>query len=269
MQVATTMTDTANLWMICSTPKPQAHLRLFCFPYAGGGASVYRAWANALSSEIKLWRVQLPGRETRLSEPPFSCFTPLRQTLAPILRPYLQTPFAFLGHSMGALIALELARYLHRHDKLGPAHLFISAHRAPQLPDPNLPSYHLPTSAFIETLRRLQETPETILYNVELIQLILPILRADFALCETYTYETQAPLACPISAFGGVQDDKVSRDELAAWCAQTQNVFILRMFPGNHFFLHIAQELLLWVLSQELLQLVSHRAREDVSRGER
>lgn len=242
--------------MICSTPRPQARLRLFCFPYAGGGASVYRAWPGALPPEVELWRVQLPGRETRLQERPFTRLEPLLQILAPVLLPHLHLPFAFFGHSMGALIGFELARYLRRLYGISPVHVFVSAHRAPQIPDPDPPASQLPIPAFINKLRRLQGTPEPILGNAELMEMMLPSLRADFELCETYTYVTEAPLACPISTFGGAQDRVVSRDDLAAWRAQTRSAFMQRMFPGNHFFIHSAQELLLQTLSQELTQLV-------------
>ncbi len=259
------MTAKANPWMICSTPQPQARLRLFCFPYAGGGASVYRTWSDVCPPEIELWRIQLPGREPRLSESLFTRLTPLVQTLAPILRPHLHKPFVFFGHSMGALVAFELARRLRRHDRLSPLHLFVSAHRAPQLPDPDPLTYPLSTPAFIETLRRLQGTPEAILHNAELMELMLPVVRADFELCETYTYTTAAPLPCPISAFGGFQDEKVSRDELAEWRAQTQSAFILRMFPGNHFFLHSNQALLWRVLFRELEPRLQQMTEEGVS----
>lgn len=140
---------------------------------------------------------------------------------------------------------------------MSPVHLFVSGRHAPQIPDPNPPIHALNEPAFKEELRRLNGTPEAVLENVELMQLLVPILRADFAVLETYVYTTESPLNCPITAFGGLQDHKVSYDELQTWREQTNAPFLLQMFPGNHFFLHSAQSLLLESLSQELWQMTS------------
>jgi medium-chain acyl-[acyl-carrier-protein] hydrolase len=164
-------------------------------------------------------------------------------------------PFAFFGHSMGALISFELARQLRRQHAPGPIALFVSAHRAPQRPAPNPPVHSLPQDEFVEELRRLNGTPEAVFQDAELMQLLLPTLRADFAVCETYTYMPEEPLECPILAFGGLQDHEVSRDDLAAWRAQTHRTFKLRMVPGDHFFLHSARASLVCVVSRAMLNL--------------
>jgi medium-chain acyl-[acyl-carrier-protein] hydrolase len=161
-------------------------------------------------------------------------------------------PFAFFGHSMGALITFELARQLRRQYGLNPVHLFISGRRAPQIPDLEPPIHQLLESAFVEELRRLNGTPESVLQNAKLMQLVLPALRADFALLETYVYSTEDPLDCPISTFGGLQDGEVSYDDLAAWRDQTNSSFTLKMIPGNHFFVQSARSLILSAVSQEL-----------------
>jgi len=236
---------------------PQALLRLFCFPYAGGGASIFRTWSNNLPSEVEVCPIQLPGRENRLQEPPFNRLAPLVHVLAHVLLPYLDLPFVFFGHSMGALISFELARYLRRQHAPGPLHLFVSARRAPQIPAINPPIHHLPESAFIEALRDFNGTPESILQNAELMQLLLPVLRADFAVCETYTYSVEDPLACAISTFGGLQDCEVCYDELAAWREQTDGFFTQRMLPGNHFFLRSARVSLLRYITQDLTRLLA------------
>jgi medium-chain acyl-[acyl-carrier-protein] hydrolase len=132
--------------------------------------------------------------------------------------------------------------------------LFISGHRAPQLPDPNPPIHQLPDPAFVAELRRLSGTPETVLQDSELMEVFLPLLRADFAICETYKYSIEAPLDCPLSVFGGLRDDRVSRDELAAWRSQTSASFTLHMFPGNHFFLESERAIFLRTLAQHLQQ---------------
>jgi medium-chain acyl-[acyl-carrier-protein] hydrolase len=213
---------------------------------------MFRTWPDDLPPDIEVCPVQLPGRESRLKEPPFTRLKHLVQTLVPLLCPYLSIPFAFFGHSMGALISFELARQLRRRSGLSPVHLFVSGRPAPPIPAPDPPIHELPESAFVEELRRLNGTPESVLQNPELMQLVLPILRADFALSETFVYSTEDPLDCPISAFGGLQDGEVSHNDLAAWREQTHSSFTLRIFPGNHFFLQSARALILSAVSQEL-----------------
>jgi len=242
----------ANLWVGRVPLNPQARLRLFCFPYAGAGASIFRAWSDDLPPEIEICPIQLPGREDRLGESPLTRLSPLIQTLAPLLRPYLDIPFALFGHSLGALISFELARELRRRNWPCPVHLFVSASRAPQIPDLDLPLHRLPEPQFTESLRRLNGTPKEVLQNPELMQLFLPALRSDLAILETYFYATEERLECPISAFGGMEDSKVSHEQLDAWRDQTHGDFTLRMFPGDHFFWHSNRKPLLQAIAQEI-----------------
>ncbi|MBD1806821.1 thioesterase [Microcoleus sp. FACHB-SPT15] len=252
-----TTTSTFSSWVTCPKPNPQAKLRLFCFPYAGSGALSFRTWSDSLPSTVEVCPIELPGRGSRLMESPFTQLSALIPELACALRPYLDKPFAFFGHSLGGLVSFELAQQLGRHYGLSPVHLFVSGCRAPQIPTPRPPIHALPESAFMDELRRLNGTPETVLENAELMQLLLPVLRADFALLETYVYAPKPPLDCPISAFGGLQDREVSCDELEAWGEQTNAAFSLQMLPGDHFFLHSARSLLLQSLSTKLHQIVS------------
>lgn len=242
-----------HTWVRCYR-NPRARLRLFCFPYAGGGVSTFHSWSTQLPGEVEVCPVQLPGRELRLSEPPFTSLFPMVETLARVLVPDLDVPFAFFGHSMGGLISFELTRRLRKERKPSPVHLFVSGYRAPQLPDPDPPIHQLPEDELLAELRKIDGTPEDILREPELMNLFLPLLRADFAVCETYVYAGETPLDCPITAFGGVQDGKVSRKELAAWRNQTSGSFNLYMFPGNHFFLQSERALFLQVLTRALTQ---------------
>jgi len=241
-----------NAWFACLNPQAHARLRLFCFPYAGAGSMVYRIWPQELPDAVELWSVRLPGRWARLAEPAFTRLAPLVEALAQVIRPYLDVPCAFFGHSLGGLISYELSHTLRREQQRVPRHLFVSAHRAPHLPDRRSPMHHLPTPELVLQLRRLNGTPEAVLQNAELLQMVLPAVRADLAIYETYTYAAREPLGCPISVFGGLDDSEVSADEPAAWRNQTCSAFRQRMFPGDHFFLHSAQALLLQALRQEL-----------------
>lgn len=235
------------------TDDPQVRLRLFCFPFAGAGASIYRNWHQALPKSIEVCPVQLPGREERLSEKPFRSLAPLIAELGCVLEPYLDRPFAFFGHSMGALISFELTRHLRRFNWSMPAHLFISSRPAPQIPQTKPTTFDLSDPKFIEELRQMQGTPELVLQNPELMELLLPLLRADFELCQTYYYNYELPLDCSFSVFGGLDDAGVSQQSLVAWRAQTTYPIQLRMFQGDHFFIVNSQQKLLQIISQQLL----------------
>ena len=248
------MTTTIALdpWIAYRKPNPQARLRLFCFPYAGTGASIFRTWSDSLPADVEVCPVQFPGRGTRLMETPFTQLSPLVQALAQTLLPLLDKPFAFFGHSLGALVGFELARQLRRQSGVQPVRLFVSADRAPQIPPRDRPIHALPEREFLGELRRLNGIPGKVLEEADLMQIMLPVLRADLAVYETYVYSSEPPLNCPISIFGGLQDHRVSRGDLEAWRDQTSVSFSLRMFPGDHFFWNTTQPLLLQALSKEL-----------------
>jgi surfactin synthase thioesterase subunit len=229
-------------------------MRLFCSPYAGGNSVIFQHWANALPANVELHAIHLPGRGARLKEPCFTQLFPLVNVIADSLLPYLDKPFAFFGHSMGGLINFELARELRRRYRLEPVHLFISGRQAPQVPNRESILHNLAEPAFIEEMRRLNGTPPTVLENPDLLELLIPLLRADFEICETYAYVPGKPLNCSITALGGVDDQDVSAADLEAWREQTTAKFSLRLLPGDHFFLHTAEALLFKILCEELDQ---------------
>jgi medium-chain acyl-[acyl-carrier-protein] hydrolase len=243
-------------WLTCPRPNPEARLRLFCFPYAGGGTMIYRRWPSLLPPNVEVCLIQLPGRETRFREPPYTAMEPLVRDLAAALLPSLDRPFTFFGHSMGALISFELTRFLRRQHGLNPVHLFVSGRGGPQFSGNHAQLHQLSDSELREELRRLKGTPREVIDNEELMRMFLPGLRADFTLVETYAYMPEPALDCPISAFGGLEDDVWPRERLEGWCEQTRASFRLRMLPGNHFFLNTAQPILLECLSQDLTALV-------------
>lgn len=249
-----------NAWVIRPRPNPKARLRLFCFPYAGGAASIFSRWPDNVPSDVEVCPIQLPGRQSRRDESPFTRMEPLVEALAQAIQPYLDKPFAFFGHSLGTKISFELARKLHDQDASMLVHLFFSGGRAPQIPDSEEPPIHtLPDAALVERLRDFNGTPEALLQHEELLQLFLPMLRADIALHETYHYVPGEPFDCPVSVFGGLEDDEISRDDLLAWRTHTRGSFTLRMLPGDHFFLRSVQDLLLQAVSDDLRQVLRQR----------
>ena len=249
----------ASRWVWSPRPNPGARLRLFCYPYAGGRAAVYRRWPESLPASIEVCAIEPPGHGARLGEIPFTRLSPLVEALAAALDPYLDRPFAFFGHSLGSLVSFELARHLRRHRRPMPAHVFVSAGGPPHLRArrPSRPLHDLPHDKLVGTLRLFNGTPREVLEHGELMQIMLPVLRADFALGETYAYAPELPLDGALSAFGGVQDGYVSRRRLESWHDQTNGPFLLWMLPGDHFFIHTNHALLLTILARELRALLT------------
>ncbi|PZD72642.1 Linear gramicidin dehydrogenase LgrE [Acaryochloris thomasi RCC1774] len=213
---------------------------------------MYRSWQTHLSPQIQLCPVELPGRGQRFNESPFQTLPSLIADLGAALLPHLNRPFAFFGHSMGALISFELARWLRSHQSPLPQHLFVSGRSAPSLP-PTAPAIHtVSDEQFIAELRHYAGTPEAILQHPELMQILLPTLRADFKLLETYEYHPQAPLPFPITALGSFADSVAPPATLEDWQIETSEQFNLRMFPGDHFFLQGAEPPLAELCAQAL-----------------
>lgn len=243
-------------WIVRTTPNPQARLRLFCFPYAGSGSSTFAAWGRNLPTQVEVCAVQLPGRESRLAEAPYTNMSALVEALTDALRPYLDKPFAVFGHSNGALIGFEFIRQLRRVGLPQPLQFFPSGCRAPQLPNLNPPLYNLPREELIDQIRRANGTLEEILNNEEFMGLVLPLLRADYSLHDLYAYTDEEPFDCPIVAFAGHADELVTSQHLAAWRAQTRGEFKLHVLPGDHFFVRSASGPVLRFLSAYLCALL-------------
>jgi surfactin synthase thioesterase subunit len=226
--------------------------RLFCFPYAGAGATVFRQWPDHLPPDVELCLPCLPGRDARVDEPPACAMGPLAASLAREMLPWLSVPYALFGHSMGAFLAFDVAREL---SELGrpPDRLFVSGQRGPALPYAQPPIFALPDEEFLAgILARYQNIPEAILKEKELMAVLLRVLRADFTLVEDYRYRDRGKLTCPITAFAGETDTQVSREQMEAWASETTGKFRLHLLPGGHFFLNERREELLSLLRQDL-----------------
>jgi medium-chain acyl-[acyl-carrier-protein] hydrolase len=239
------------MWIVPRRTNPQDR-SLFCFPYAGGSAAVFRTWPKALTA-VDVRPVQLPGRGGRLRERPHTRVRDLAVAACDGLSPDFGHSFALFGHSFGALVAFEMARELRRRRGPQPFHLFISARRGPRRPDPAPPMHGLPEPQFLaEVLARYGGIPDAVLQEPELLALLLPALRADLEAVETYSYEPEAPLDIPITAFGGVSDPWANLDDLEAWREETAGPFGLTRFPGGHFYFDEAPAPLLGKLGLQL-----------------
>lgn len=244
-------------WLFQFRRNPLARLQLFCFPYAGVGASAFFPWVDELPANVELLAVQLPGRESRIREKPLDQLGAIVPLVAEAIRARVDTAYAFFGHSMGALIAFEVARYLRAEAFPGPVHLFASARRAPHRPDRLPRIHHLPQDEFIEALRRRWDgIPAAVLREPELLQLLLSSLRADVTAIETYTYIDGQSLTCPISVYGGEEDNSIEQDDLLSWREFTSGLFRLRMFPGNHFFIRTEHQKVIRAVVEDLLPVL-------------
>ena len=251
--VPTTVSAAGDKWIVRPRPNSSASLGMFCFSSAGQGASMFRSWAGYLQPDIEVCAVQLPGRESRWGEPPFADVRQLARAMAPAVMLHASRPFVFYGHSLGALVCFELARHLRRDYGIAPRHLFVSSHRAPQLPNTHPQLSQLPDPEFLAEIdRRHGGIPAEVAGNAEIMTLMLPCLRADYRMFEMYEHAADGVLDCPISAFGGQEDSWVPRRELEAWADQTAGRFELRMMPGAHFFLQSSRDELLSTIAEDL-----------------
>lgn len=223
---------------------PPPGLPLLCFPYAGGSARIFRPWRDVLPRALSPIPVELPGRGTRISEPLETDHDSLVEGLADAVALLVDGPFAMFGHSMGAVVAFEVARRVRARSGVEPVHLFASAYRAPHLPNRMKPLYNLPVDAFLRELRKFNGTPEEVLNDSEVMDVMLPILRADFSVTDTYRCSEDRPFSCPITVFGGAWDDTVMMGELAAWRIHTTERALVKLLPGDHFFLNTSFPLL-------------------------
>lgn len=234
----------------------KAKLRLFCFPYAGSGVAVFHNWAIHFPESIAVCPIQLPGRGARFLEPPIEQFPFLVKTIIDVIKPYLGTPFVFFGHSLGSLFAFEIAHQLRLEHLPSPVHFIASGCAAPSMIKQRALS-KLSDQELINELRLLNGTSNEILENEEFMALALPGLRADFALYESYNYKPRKPLEYPFTVFGGTEDHGIDREQLESWSQETRNLFSLHQLPGDHFFLHSEEGMLLKLIMQELDPLIN------------
>lgn len=217
--------------------------------------SAYSRWHLFFPDDIEICIVNLPGRGKRISEKPFFHISELVPALAKALSPLLKVPFAFLGHSMGAVLAFEIARYLRRQNTQLPTHLFCCSCPAPQTPMTKPLICNLPDEDFLNELNcRYGAIPASIRQNRNMLKLFLPSLRADFTVLESYAYIADKPLDCAISVYAGYQDQAVSFPALADWRIHASQRFQQMMFEGDHFFLHRDSQTTLNPFHQQLIK---------------
>lgn len=231
--------------------KPHAAARLFCLPSSGSGSAQYRPWLEHLP-ELEMHVALLPGRERRLMDPPIDNLPELIEQLLPQISKLIDRPYFLLGHSMGALIAFELTRAMLAQGLPLPRRLFVSGYRSPERPRHSPDLHQLPDEQFIEALRGYGGTPDAILAHRETMELLLPMIRADFKLHETHRFRTGAALPLPITALAGESDHIVPPDEMGDWKQYSTRHFEMHRFPGGHFFIHDALQRVVTTLQRRI-----------------
>ncbi len=226
-------------------------VRLVCVPWCGAGASVYKRLAASLPDHIELLSVQLPGREDRYSEPCLRNMSEIVEHIAADVRPVFDRPMLLFGHSMGALVAHELALYLSVHAGRAPQALIVSGHNAPAWRARTVQWHRAEEDAFVGNLRALGGTPEAVLEDRDMLRAFLPMLRADYEALETYVPGVTPTLPCPVVACAGRTDPEVSADGLQAWQRHSARTVEAQWFDGDHFYLaadpaRLAESLTRW-----------------------
>lgn len=241
MTMASANTVSGTPWLTIFRRVARPRLRIVCLPYAGAGASAYRQWHAAVPDDVEVCSVQLPGRESRFREP---CLTEVEQVIPPLieaLEPFLDAPFVVFGHSLGSALAAELTWALIGRGRI-PRLLAVSGRRAPHVAVERRTMHHLDDAAFRRELEGMGGTPREILEHAELMELLTPMLRADFRMAEGFLRPDVRPFPCPMLAFAGEEDPEALPDRVDTWRAWAGAGYRLHRFPGDHFFLHPHRE---------------------------
>jgi len=239
-----------SVWLPHCAHESHARVRLFCLPYAGGSAASFRNWQTGFSRDIQVCPVELPGRGTRFTEPLHGELVPLARSISEGILPYMDRPFAIFGHSMGGRLGFEVCRDLEVRFAMRPLVFFASGANSPEIPEAN-PVHHLPDDQMVARLRALNQSRPGAFDHPELLQVLLPVLKADLRISETYVYEAGPPLVCPVVALGGDSDLETTREALEDWRRYAFS-FKLKMFPGDHFFINTAKSLVLRTIQEEI-----------------
>ena len=241
-------------WITVFNKPAQVKNRLFCFPYAGGSAQTFRNWVDLVPETTQLCALQMPGRSSRFTEPLLTHIDQVLDKVKVEIKPFLDKPFVFFGHSMGAAVSYELSRIL-QDQGLKVSHLFVSGRSSPDRPSEREQIHGLPEPEFRAKMKDLNGTPPEILEHEELMELMVPIVRADFTISETYKQHSGSQLTCPLTAFGGTDDDDIPEENMASWLDFSDGPTEYHMYEGDHFFLNPYREDIVRRISEVLNRL--------------
>ncbi len=220
-------------------------LTLICLPHAGGGASMFRQWPASLPPAIGVFAVQYPGHEGRWGMPACRDVLEIVEPLSRAIETQISGDYALFGHSLGGLLAFEVARAIRRRTHREPVHLLVSASRAPDAPDRKPYQHVMPDAELLAYVRRLGGVPDGVFEYGDIVSAVLSNVRSGIRMYELCAYVPDTPLSCPITVLAGEQDDEVDSDQLTAWDRQTSASSCVERFPGGHFFVSTAEDLVL------------------------
>lgn len=245
----------SSLW-VARKSVSQPVFRLFCFPYAGGTSASYLSWQDQLDKRVELCAIELPGRGARFREEPICNFRELIKYLAKVVIDNKDLPFAFFGHSLGALVAFETARFCMSHYLPMPKKLLVSGCASPQHPRESIELHKLDDEKLLEELRGLNGTPPEILNNREVMNIMLPIIRADFTLAADYKYFFAKPLNIPLIVLSGRHDADVQQEAIHDWRKESVGEFHTHWYDGDHFFIESNQQEVIGTLNEYLKKMI-------------
>lgn len=230
-------------------------IKLFCLPYAGGSATIYRKWKEHLHPQIECVPIELAGRGLRFSEPLYTSWHQAIEDLFDRVKPYLDgSPVALFGYSMGSMLAFELAHKVKDWTGRDPQHVFLAARSAPDRQRKRRSIHHLPDAEFLDEVMKMGGTPDEIKKHKDLLHLFLPILRADFTIIETYEcFPKETKLNCNFTVLGGAKDN-IHNEDLMAWNAYTDGHTSLYQLDGDHFFIHHNMDQMIHLIHQKILK---------------
>lgn len=241
--------------MKCLSPRPMAMTRLLCLAHAGGGATPYRSWPKLLPERVEAYAAQLPGREDRLGEPPIREWNPMMTSLIAAVAELPPLRTAIFGHSLGAVVGLELARWMEREQPNLLVHLFVAGRAWPgDSAGRRIDASTLSDNELLQAMDAQYGSLSSSLTHPEIREIALPSLRADLELLDSYRYDPSDALSCPLTVFGGTRDPATTPEKLASWSRETKDRFRLRMFQGSHFFIESEREQLVAEISSGLTQ---------------
>ncbi|MFK3873963.1 thioesterase II family protein [Pseudoalteromonas rhizosphaerae] len=236
-------------WLVTPRTIESPVVRLFCFPYAGGSATTFIHWVKQLPAKIELNIIQLPGRGSRIAEPLVTCLDDVVDSIYNSLKNKLDVPFIFFGHSFGSRMAFEVTVKLYNSNQPTPHYFIASASRPPSEPVSDSFSYDLPEEEFIGRLDELNGTPKEILENKEFLDILIPMLRADFKMAETHVHQHETKLDIPLIVLGGLNDKSVDKDTLLGWTKHFNETVQLNILEGDHFFIETkSNEIISYIL---------------------
>jgi medium-chain acyl-[acyl-carrier-protein] hydrolase len=238
-------------WFVRGTSSARRQ-RMYCFPYAGGNALGYLSWGKLIGGEVDICGVQPPGRGLRHEEKLITRFDHLIESMLPLIPFFTSTPYVFFGHSLGALMAFELVRVIEKRGLSSPDHLFVSGCCAPQFRDYSETVDDMSDKELIHKLQTLDGTPPEVLNNTELMDFIMPVIRADFSVAHSYRYQESVPIRTPISVLFGRHDEYESETEVTGWECQTSGSCKVYWFDGGHFFVNERRDEVIDVINANL-----------------